>query len=224
MLCTTASLQVHSLKICKLTGYRCILWKFVNLQLIGLYFTARMFLGCNLLPTWNTPIPPTWWGRRIWAPPGNPWKTIKFQACSQYPQISLKVCPRSPKVTKMTPETLPGDTKLVNTWKKWNISKTLVFTMVIAHTASASWHHFHPWITKKMDLEPVSHFDTSNQQKIRKVPPMWAQETPQRHPKINKNEHLDPNVSIGRPSGSLDHQSCPQGTQTEASRSPKWQL
>ena len=40
--------------------------------------------------------------------------------------------------------------------------------MVIAHTASASWHHFHPWITKKMDLEPVSHFDTSNQQKIRK--------------------------------------------------------
>ena len=72
-----------------------------------------------------------------------------------------------------------------------------------------------------MDLEPVSHFDTPNQQKIRKVPEMWTQETPQRHPKINKNEHLDPNVSIGRPSGSLDHQSCPQGTQTEASRSPK---
>jgi len=93
--------------------------------------------------------------------------------------------------------------------------------MVIAHTASASWHHFHPWITKNMDLEPVSHFDTPNQQKIRKMPPKWTQETPQRHPKINKNEHLDPNVSIGRPTGSLDHQSCPQGSQTEASRSPK---
>ena len=93
--------------------------------------------------------------------------------------------------------------------------------MVLAHTASASWHHFHPWITKNMDLEPVSHFDTPNQQKIRKNPTKWTQETPQRHPKINKNEHLDPNVSIGRPSGSLDHQSCPQGTQTEASRSPK---
>ena len=71
--------------------------------------------------------------------------------------------------------------------------------MVIAHTASASWHHFHPWITKKMDLEPVSHFDTPNQQKIRKVPPMWTQETPQRHPKVNKKEHLDPMCPLGVP-------------------------
>ena len=171
MLCTTASLQVHPLKICKLTAYRCILWKFVNLQLTGLYFTARMFLGCNLLPIWSDPLPSTWWGRRIWAPQGDPWNTIKFRACPQYPQILLKARPRSPKVTQMTPKTPPGDTKFVNTWKKWNISKTLVFIMVLAHTASASWHHFHPWITKNMDLEPVSHFDTPNQQQIRKMLP-----------------------------------------------------
>ena len=187
MLCNDASLQVHALKACKYTAYRCILWKLLNLQLIGLYFTARMFLGCNLLPPWMNTLPSTWCCARIWAPPGNPWKTIKCQACSPYPQISLKVCPRSPKVTKMTPKTIPGDTKFVNKWKTWNISKTLVFTMVIAHTASASWHHFHPWITKKMDLEPVSHFDTPDQQTIWKMHPNWTQETPQRHPKINKN-------------------------------------
>ena len=43
-------------------------------------------------------------------------------------------------------------------WKKWNRSKTTVFTTVIAHTASASWHHFHPWITKNLDLE-IQTFD-----------------------------------------------------------------
>ena len=174
MLCNIVSLHVHPLKACKFTAYRCILWKLVNLQLIGLYFTARMFLGCNLLPPWSNPLPPTWRVLWIWAPAGNPWKTIKFQACSQYPQISLKVCPRSPKVTKMTAKTIPGDTKFVNTWKKWNISKTLVFNMVIAHTASASWHHFHPWITKNMDLEPVSHFHTPNQRQITNMSPKWT--------------------------------------------------
>ena len=37
--------------------------------------------------------------------------------------------------------------------------------MFIAHTDTAFWHHFHPWITKNMDLETVSHFDIQNQRK-----------------------------------------------------------
>ncbi len=84
--------------------------------------------------------------------------------------------------------------------------------MVIAHTATAFWHHFHPWITKNMDLETVSHFNTANQREITNMSPKWTPGDSQRHPKIDKNEHLDPNVSIGRPSGPLDHQSYPQGT------------
>ena len=179
MLCNDASLQVHPLKACKFTAYRCILWKLLNLQLIGLYFTARMFLGCNLLPSWTRVLPSTWCCARIWHPPGNPWKTIKFQACSQYPQISLKVCPRSPKVTKMIAKTIPQDSKLLNKWKKWNHVKTTVFTMFIAHTATAFWHHFHPWITKNMDLETVSHFGTPNQRKITKRSPKWVPRDPQ---------------------------------------------
>ncbi len=181
-----------------------------------------MFLGCNLLPSWTRALPSTWCCARIWAPPGNPWKTIKFQACSQYPQISLKVCPRSPKVTKMTPKTIPGDTKLVNKWKTWNISKTIVFIVFIAHTATGFQQHFYLWIIKTMDLETVSHFGTQIIDKSQKGLQNVSQEPPQLDPKIYKNGLLDPNVSIGRPSGSLDHQSCPQGTQTEASRSPKW--
>ena len=40
--------------------------------------------------------------------------------------------------------------------------------MFIAHTAIAFWHHFHPWITKNMDLQTVSHFGTPNHRKIKK--------------------------------------------------------
>ncbi len=31
------------------------------------------------------------------------------------------------------------------------------------HAATAFWHHFHPWITKTMDLETVSHFGRKSQ-------------------------------------------------------------
>ena len=85
------------------------------------------------------------------------------------------------------------------------------FIVFIAHAAIAFWHHFHPWITKNIDLETVSHFATQIIDKSQKGLQSDSQETPQMDPKINKNILLDPNVSVGRPSGSLDHQSCPQG-------------
>jgi len=222
MLCNDASLQVHPLKACKFTAYRCILWKLVNLQLIGLYFTARMFVGCNLLPSWTGTLPSTWCCARIWDPPGNPWKTIKIQACSQYPQKSLKVSPRPPKYSKMWSQILPQDTKLVNKWKKWNHSKTTVFTRVIAHTATGFRQHFHPWIIKNMDLETVSHFDTLNERQMTKMSPNGSQETPKRHPKIDKNRLLDLKVSVWCPCGPLYHQNDHSGYQNGASRSPKW--
>ena len=96
--------------------------------------------------------------------------------------------------------------------------------MFIAHTATGFQQHFYFWIIKTMDLETVSHFGTQIIDKSQKGLQNVSQEPPQLDPKIYKNRLLDPNVSIGRPSGSLDHQSCPQGTQTEAPRSPKSQF
>ena len=93
--------------------------------------------------------------------------------------------------------------------------------MVIARTATGFQQHFHLWTIKNMDLGTVSHLATPIKEKSQKGLQNDSQETPQMKLKIDKSELLDPNVSIGRPSGSLDHQSCPQGTQTEASRSPK---
>ena len=84
--------------------------------------------------------------------------------------------------------------------------------MVIAHTATGFQQHFHLWTIKNMDLETVSHFGTQIIDKSQKGLQNDSQEASQMDPKIDKNGLLDPNVSVGRPSGSLDHQSCPQGT------------
>ena len=84
--------------------------------------------------------------------------------------------------------------------------------MVIAHAATGFQQHFHLWIITNMDLETVSHLATPIKEQSQKGLQNDSQETPQMDSKIDKNGLLDPNVSSGRPSGSLDHQSCPQGT------------
>ena len=48
--------------------------------------------------------------------------------------------------------------------------------MVQRHPASAFWQHFPPWITKKMDLETVSHFDIPNHRKSRNCAQSGSQE------------------------------------------------
>ena len=89
--------------------------------------------------------------------------------------------------------------------------------MVEAHTATAFWHHFHPQIIKKMDLETVSHFGTPNHRKSQKGLQSESQETPQMHHKINKNEHLDLKVPVGCPCGT-------PGSPQWSLRTPKWTL
>ena len=93
--------------------------------------------------------------------------------------------------------------------------------MLIAHTAIAFWHHFHPWITKNMDLETVSHFATQNHRKSQNCAQSESQEAPQIHPKIDKTRPLGFSVSIGCPPGPQDHQNGVPGTPKGASRSPK---
>ena len=93
--------------------------------------------------------------------------------------------------------------------------------MFITHTATAFWHHFHPWITKNMDLDTVSHFGIQNDRKTTERSQSGSQEAPQIHPKIYKNGHLGLSVSMGCPPGPQDHQNDVPGTQTGASRSPK---
>ena len=89
--------------------------------------------------------------------------------------------------------------------------------MVIAHAATGFWHHFHPWITKNMDLETVSHLGTQNHKNITNMCPKWVPGDSQNDPKIDKNGHLDLKVPVGCPHGPLDHQNGHPGY-------PKWTL
>ena len=69
--------------------------------------------------------------------------------------------------------------------------------MFIAHTDTAFQHHFHPWITKNMDLETVSHLGTPNHRQITQMCPKWVPGGSQNDPKIDKNAHLDLQVPVG---------------------------
>ena len=75
-----------------------------------------------------------------------------------------------------------------------------------------------------MDLETVSHFGIQNHRKSQNYYQSGSQETPQIHPKIDKNWDLGFSASSGCPPGPQDHQNGVPGTQKGASRSPKWQF
>ena len=84
-------------------------------------------------------------------------------------------------------------------WKKGKHSEHMVFIMVIAHAGIALWHHFHPWVTKNMDLETVSHFATPNHRKSQNCTQSGCQEASQIHPKIDKADIWASECPLGVP-------------------------
>ena len=127
MLCNIVSLQEYPLKACKFTAYRCILWKLVSLQLIGLYFTARVFLGSNLLPTRSVLLPSTW---PVTSISKSDHDRAHDRAQASKPASQDRCPPDHQKVTKTSPKTILRDTKSVKKWKNWNVSKTRCFYCV----------------------------------------------------------------------------------------------
>ena len=85
--------------------------------------------------------------------------------------------------------------------------------MVQAHPASAFWHHFHHWITKKMDLGTVCQFDVPNHRKSPNCAQTWSQKAPKMDPEIDINSHLALSVSIGCPPGPHDYGNGAPGIQ-----------
>ena len=84
--------------------------------------------------------------------------------------------------------------------------------MVIAHAATAFWHHFHDRITKNMDLETFPQFAGPNHRKSQNCAQSMLQEAPQIQSKMNENGHLGISVSIGCPPRPQDHQNGVPGT------------
>ena len=186
---------------------------------IACILQSKWFEGLDLvgvLPPCNAPLPSTGWGASAWDPPGNPWKTIKIPTCSQDPQKSEKVSSRPPTNSKMTPKTLPPDINLVNKWKKWNHSKTIVFYYGLntySHCILASFPSLDHQKHGPRNCFPLWHPKSKkNHKKVSKVSP---KSPPKLYPKINKNGHLDLKVPVGCPCGPLDHHNGPQDTKME---------
>ena len=99
----------------------------------------------------------------------------------------------------------------------------MVFNVVMAHSAIAFWHHFHPRSTKNMDLETFPQFATPNHRKSQNCPQSMLQEGPQIPSKIIKNGHLGISVTIGCLPGPQDQQNGVPGTQKSSPRAPKYQ-
>ena len=154
-------------------------------------------------------------------PQGTPEISSNFKPVSRTLK-NQKKCPQGhQKTPKYHPDPSLGPPNQWISEKSEIIQKQQLCYRVYAHTAIAFWHDFHPWITKNMDLQPVSHFGIRNHRKITKRCPKWLPRDSRNDPKITKSLHLDLQVPVGWPLGSLDHQNGIPGTQNGASRSPK---
>ena len=76
-------------------------------------------------------------------------------------------------------------------------SKHTVFTVVMAHAATAFRRHFHPWDTKDIDLETISDSGTRNRGKITKNWPKWISRHSLNAIKIDEKPNLDLQVPLG---------------------------
>ena len=106
-----------------------------------------------------------------WGPRGI-LKYDKNTTSFQDPPKPHKLPSGHPKPSQMTPKSLPQDTQLVNKWKKSNHSKTIAFTMLIAHTATAFWRSF-------PSLDHLKHGP-------RNCFPLWHPKSEKNHKKVSK--------------------------------------
>ena len=107
---------------------------------------------------------------------GHPCRTevpgaMKFPPCSQYPQKSEQVVPRHQKASKMKSKSLPEDTRIRKQLKKWNLTNTSVFSMILARPSIGSWLDFHSQITKTLTLKPILQLGGPKYEKVSKLTP-----------------------------------------------------
>ena len=62
---------------------------------------------------------------------GRSWKSVKFQCISNTPENHKNGLPRPPKVIKMRSQEVPKVVKITKILKKWNLTKTLIFTLLL---------------------------------------------------------------------------------------------
>ena len=105
----------------------------------------------------------------------------------QYPNNHQNCFPRPPKVTKMASKQVPKITKFMNKSKKWNLMKTLIFTILLKGWDIRIHQNFHSKINKIRNCNPNVILDCSNQRKSEKVLQKGLQWETQNPSKITEN-------------------------------------
>ena len=109
----------------------------------------------------------------------------------QWPQKSQKWSPRPPKVSKMWSKQVPEIIKIRKTTKKWNLTKTIVFTMFLRGWDIRNQWFFQSKIIKNRACNPSMFFDASNHINYEKVTAKWSLQVTQKSSKIDENQCWD---------------------------------
>ena len=113
---------------------------------------------------------------------------MKFQCISNTPENHKNGVPRRPKVTKKRSQEVPEVMKITKILKKWNLMKTIVFTILLRGWDIRIHENFYSKIIKKRDCNPDVILNCSNQRKSEKMMQKGLQWETQNPSKITKNQ------------------------------------
>ena len=149
---------------------------------------------CCIHPTggssvpWNVSFYPLLAGSsRFWVSVRRPWNSLKFQCLHSNPTNHQNGAPRPSKVTKMRSKQVPEFIQISEKPEKWNLMKTMLFTVLLRGWDIRSQQKFQSQITKNRACNPNMLFDVSNHLNCEKVTPKWRQEVTQESSKIVEN-------------------------------------
>ena len=98
---------------------------------------------------------------------------------------------RPPKTSKMRSQEVPEIIKITKKSEKWNLMKTIIFSMFLRGWDIRNHQFFQSEIIKNHACNPNMLFDTSNHIKYEKVTEKCSQWGTQKSSKIIKNPHWD---------------------------------
>ena len=139
---------------------------------------------CSSVPWEQSFLPPPDWVLSIWVPQRRPWNSLKFQAITNASKNHENGRSRRPKASKMVSKMVPETIKLWKLLKKWNLMKTIVFTMFLRGWDIGKLMIFHSKSIKEYGCNVDQHFVTPRHRKYRKVTPNWPQPGHQNPSKI----------------------------------------
>ena len=116
---------------------------------------------------------------------------MKFQWFSNTPRNPQNGAWRPPKTSKMRSQEVPEIIKIMKKPEKWNLMKTIIFTMFLRGWDIRNHRFFQSTIIENRACNPSMLFDALNHINYGKVTPKWPQQVSQKSSKIDENRCWD---------------------------------